>query len=302
MYKKYYLKTKTACDVARDACFGTRSVRVLKYMEAPKEDYGRFHFWLCSLSDFHKAQCFYSIALQIASFVSIYGNNKNRIDDIYLLLVSTDGILPMTMTLYTLLVLGHAEIYDSALAAVSVLLASISMVSIFHGYSSVTAITSAGAPSSCGNLPLTSICNISVVFEAALKPNIFFAKSSIVVDVLVLLMILGCCLSQCNILDESRILAYFQNMRRSTRTIAISTLHLVTTLILVSRTASQMYFFAKILRPSNSAVSREWSFGQIVGITIWFAFIVDLIRYEINKVNHDHAFPCQGSPISPGPY
>ena len=71
---------------------------------------GHFGFWLRSLSEFHKAQCFYSIALQIASFVTIYGKEKNRMDDTFPLLISADGILPVATVLYTLLVQAGTDV------------------------------------------------------------------------------------------------------------------------------------------------------------------------------------------------
>ena len=281
MYRKYRLKTKTAWDIIRDSCFGTKSVHTLRNMQAPKEDKGRFHFWLCSLSDFHKAQCFYSIALQIASFVTIYGHNKNQTDDMFLLLISADGIIPVAIALYTLLLLGHAEVYDIALAGVSALVASITGFSILLSYSSVTSINGAVGPLSCGGPSPKQICNMNVHFEGNYNPNIFFAGGAIMLDILICSMILGYCLSKLNILDNPRLQPYFWIVSKIVRMFAVPAFHLVTVLILLAYTAIELFFFVVLLEGDNPFVSYDWSFGQVVGITIWSAFIADLIRYEM---------------------
>ena len=250
-------------------------------MQAPKEDKGRFHLWLCSLSDFHKAQCFYSIALQIASFVTIYGNNKNQADDMFLLLISADGILPVAIALYTLLLLGHAEVYDIALAGVSTLMASITGFSILLSYSSVTSINDAVAPLSCGGLSPKQICDMDVPFEGNYNPNIFFAGGAIMLDILICSMILGHCLSKLNILDNPRLQPHFRTVSKKVSVFAVSAFHLVTVLILLACTTIELFFFVTLLEEGNPFVSHNWSFGQIVGITIWSAFIADLIRCEM---------------------
>lgn len=263
---------------------------MLKYLEAPKKDNGRFYFLLCFLSDFHKAQCFYSIALQIASFVSIYGNSKNRMNYVFLLTVSTNGILPIGMALYTLLLLRHAELYDIALAGVSASLASATGLSNLLSFSSVTAITGAGAPLLCGGLPSTRICNIGVVWGGRLNSNITFVQCAITVDILVLLMILAYCLSRFTILNNLKAPCFTRIASKGFRMFALSVFHLFTVLAFTIGTSIELYWFAITLQLGNPAVSHEWGFGQVVGITIWSAFIVDLMRYEITKVIHDLPF------------
>ena len=281
IYRKYRLKTKTAWDIIRDSCFGTKSVHTLRNMQAPKEDKGRFHFWLCSLSDFHKAQCFYSIALQVASFVTIYGSNKNKTDDILLLLISADGILPVAIALYTLLLLGHAEVYDIALAGISALMASTTGFSIVFTYSSVTNITGAIGPSSCGGLSPKQICDLDLPFDGEMDPNIFFAWGVIMLDILICSMVLSYCLSELSLLDNLRLQLHLRAVSRVVRLFAVLASHLVTVLILLTCSAIELFFFVILLWEGNPFVSHNWSFGQIVGITIWSAFIVDLIRYEM---------------------
>ena len=202
-------------------------------------------------------------------------------DDIFLLLISADGILPVAIALYTLLLHGHAEGYDIALAGVSTLVASITGFSIILSYPSVTSITGAPAPALCGSLSPKQICNADVPFSENNYPNIFFAGGAIMLDILVCSMILGHCLSKLNILDKPGLHPYFRRARKIVRGFTVSAAHLVTILILLACTAIELFFFAIILGKGNPFVPHGWGFGQIVGITIWCAFIADLIRHEM---------------------
>ena len=259
----------------------TNSTQAPPTFQAHKDDETHFDFWLRSLSEFHKAQCFYSIALEIASFVTIYGKDKNRTDEMFLLLISADGIVPVAIALYTLLFLRHAQIYDVFLAGVSVLLASVTGFCIILGYSSTTNMSGTRRPASCGRLSPEHICDLSIDFEFGGYPNLFFKGGAIVLDVLVGSMILGYCLSRLKMLDNPKLLEHSRIVSKRARTFVISAFQFITTLSLLACTAIELWFFRIVLHADNIFVSYDWSFGQIVGITIWSAFIVDLIRYEL---------------------
>lgn len=248
-----------------------------------KNDKGHIDLWLQCLSEFHKAQCFYSIALQIASFVAIYGKNKNRSDNMFLLLISADGLVPISIALYTLLILRHAQIYDVVLAGTSALLASISGFSVILGYSSVKNASDGNWSASCGRQSPHGICDLTTDFRFNENPNLFFTGGAIVLDILIASLILVYCWPRLKLLTGSKKLECPLLLSQRVRTVITFTLHVSVIIILLACTAIEGFFFVVVLQPYNFYVSHDWSFGQVVGITIWSAIIVDLIRHELGK-------------------
>ena len=237
-------------------------------------------FWLRSLSDFHKAQCFYSIALQIASFVFIYGKNKNRTDDMFLLLISADGIIPVVTVLYTLLLLRRVKVYDVILAGISVLLASITGFGIVLGYPWTENVSNIEGPASCGVLSPQWICVLTVEMEQNYHPDFFFAGGAAALDVLMISLIIWYSLPTLMTHPSSKYLCYSRMIKMKVSTKVVLALHIASILCIFSCTAFELFFFHIILQKDNEYVTHEWSFGQVVGITIWSAVIIDLIRYE----------------------
>ena len=228
---------------------------------------GHFEFWLRILSEFHKAQCFYSIALQTASFVVIYGKKRNRLDDMFLLLISADGILPVAMALYTLSLFNHARTYDVVLGAISTLLASVTGFSIVLGYSSAPSSSGTDWPISCGGRSLEQICDgYSIDYKYAGSPNTFFAGGAIALDVLVGLLVFEFCFPRLKTLTHLRLPMYPRSIGNRAQKTAIVIRHVLITLILLACVAIEFYFVA--LGTDDIFVPSDWSFGQVVGITI----------------------------------
>lgn len=82
------------------------STKVQEEMEEPSDQYSILVF---VLTEFHKAQCSFAIALQLASFVVVFGTRRtlDYVDESLLLLVSADGLIPIVLNLYTLMVYGR---------------------------------------------------------------------------------------------------------------------------------------------------------------------------------------------------
>ena len=59
-------------------------------------------------------------------------------------------------------------------------------------------------------------------------------------------------------------------------------LHTLAAIILLACTTMELFFFAKLLFNKYTITDlHDWDFGQIVGITVWVAVIIDLARHEI---------------------
>ena len=257
----------------------THPVQGFPITQAEYEIHGRKAFWLRSLSDFHKAQCFYSIALQIASFVFIYGKNQNRTDDMFLLLISANGLIPVATVLYTLLLLRRAKVYDVILAGISGLLASITGFGIVLGYPRTENVSDVDGPVSCGRLSPQWICAHTIEMEWNYHPDFFFAGGAAALDILMISLIIWYCLPTLRTHLNSK-LPRHRMVNKKARMMLVLTLHILSILSLCSCIAFEYFFFHVILGNDNPYISHEWSFGQVVGITIWSAVIIDLIRYE----------------------
>ena len=215
--------------------------------------------------------------------MAIYGKNNNRTDKMFLLLISADGLVPISIVLYTLLVLGHVQVYDVIMAGASALLASITGFSIILGYS-YTKNDSAGSwPVSCGRKSPHGICAITTDFNFNDHPNLYFIPGAVVLDILIVSLILVYFWPWLKSLTKSEMLDFPRRLSKRARTIIISALHIFVTLILLVCTAIEGCFLIGVLEPNNFYVSHDWSFGQVVGITIWSAIIVDLVRHELGE-------------------
>ena len=282
--RRFYKSKKT---LARGNVQGSKSrespAQSSPTVQTRKDDKGHIGLWLQFLSDFHKAQCFYSIALQIASFVAIYGKSKNRTDDMFLLLISADGLVPISLALYTLLILGHAQVYDVVLAGTSALLASITGFSIILGYSFTKNASDGSWPTSCGSQSPHGICEIPTDFKFNDNPNLYFIGGAIMLDILIASLILVYCWPRLKSITGSKMLKRPLPISMRARTSIVISLHVFVTITLIACTIIEGCFFVGVLLPNNFYVSHDWSFGQVVGITIWSAIIMDLIRHELGK-------------------
>ena len=122
------------------------------------------------LSDFHKLQCYYSTTLQIASFIALYSPSsttdsiKNPFDEAFLLLVSTNGIVPIAVTFYTLRLCDRVTLYHILLTSLSAILGSCTGIEIVRLLSKPydrtegTSISDSGWPAATGGLAPEGIC------------------------------------------------------------------------------------------------------------------------------------------------
>jgi len=128
LHRVYRSKKQLAQGHADAAESPDQPVEAKSKVRTHDKDQGHIEICLNALSEFHKAQCLYSIALQIASFVALYGKNsayKDSFDEAYLLLLSADGLIPTSITFYTLMLFRYVNDYHIVLTSISALLASV---------------------------------------------------------------------------------------------------------------------------------------------------------------------------------
>jgi len=118
------------------------------------------------VAEFHKSQCYFAIALQIATFVIIRGGFASTawVDQNFLLLVSADGLVPVVLTCYTIMTFGTKSWYIIVLTVITVVLSSITGGSVSRHFLKVdqeSAIPKVGGgswPAACGGLGPIGIC------------------------------------------------------------------------------------------------------------------------------------------------
>ena len=278
MRRLYKIKEKRTQGISSRHDFPKQPQVAEEGKKTSKNGRGHLRLWLQTLSDFHKAQCLYSIALQCAALVAIYGRNKNQEDDLFLFLVSADGLVPVALALYTLLLFGHAYAYHIILSFVSALLATITGFSIIFEFANVQSYGGSW-PASCGGLSPSDICSYQYEFAALANPNIYFVGGAVASDVIIIGLVLWSAMRQAQSHEYVNAWKALVNNRLGGRIKLI--LHASAIMVLLTLSAIELYGFHSVLYGTSIINVDDWGFGQIVGITIWIAFIIDLVRHEI---------------------
>ena len=242
--------------------------------------------WIFAMGEFHKLQCYYAIALLIASFVALYGRNdadRAQLDDVFLMLISANGLVPVSLTFYTLMLLRRTTPYHIILTIISALLASTTGFWIVKNYSLDQPATSEQWPDTCGALSPQYICG-GYQFEMNdnYYPQIVFTVGATLCNILILYLVIWYTLSRFKneylARLKERLLPPGSRMLRLGKVV----LHTLAVVILLACTTMELFFFVKLLFNKYTITDlHHWGFGQIVGITVWVAVVVDLARHEI---------------------
>ena len=242
--------------------------------------------WIFAMGEFHKLQCYYAIALLIASFVALYGRNdaaRAQLDDAFLMLISANGLVPVSLTFYTLTLLRRTTPYHIVLTIMSALLASTTGFWIVRNYSLDQPATSEQWPDTCGALSPQYICG-GYEFEMNdnYYPQIFFTVAATLCDILTLYLVMWYTLSRFKNQYLARLKERLLPKGSRTHRLVKAVLHTLAVVILLGCTTMELFFFVKLLFNKYTITDlHDWGFGQIVGITVWVAVIVDLARHEI---------------------
>ena len=237
------------------------------------------------MEEFHKVQCYYAIALLIASLVALYGRNeteKSQLDNGFLLLISANGLIPVSLTFYTLILVGRTTQYHVVLTVISALLASTTGFWIVKNYSLDRPISSEQWPVACGALSPQYICGLSFALEYVYNPQIIFAVCATLCDLLISFLVVRYTLSHFEVGALAQLKQRLLPKGSKTRGLVKIVLHTLAVGILLACTLMELFFFVQLLFNKGTIMDvHDWSFGQIVGITVWLAVIVDLARHEI---------------------
>lgn len=268
---------------------------------------------ITGLTEFHKAQCFFSIALQIASlFAGIFRSN---IMNAYMLLpVSTNGIVPVLLTFVLLVRYGRASIYLAILTGIDWVLATV----VFWGIYAHVDFVELGKSSlsdprdqfyeqlsnhpACGGYSAQTVCEVKGFdndpFGTA-KTSFRYTPFVWSWCSLYLLLLTGHILMRETTIGtrcKSRILDLLDKVRWLTlRLRHESRRHYnsgllgvitfwVTTSTLVALLGFQFYLFRAAVEV-GIINSHNWGFGQIIGITIWSQPVMEYLYLQFRKSN-----------------
>jgi hypothetical protein len=267
--------------------------------------------WCATLAEFHKAQCYFVIALQIATFVITYSKTTPviNVDQEFLLMVAVDGGLPVVLTLYTLMTFGKRSWYMIGLSIISVVMSTFNGTHITRNFSSYTDVKGLG-PATCGGVGPAGLCY-------GLGANDYLIDTTVSSDDYFLVMstvdVCAGCLVIWKILTETtnwwsvastavtkriaKILAplvgrikptnglpadevrRFNKINRLLQLSITIFLHFVIIALLLCCMGLEFFLFQELLT-SPYVDAKSWGFGQIVGITIWMGVILELVYLE----------------------
>ncbi len=250
-----------------------------------------------ALAEFHKAQCYFAIALQIASCVILLTNiaSTTAIDQSFLLLVAVDGLIPIVLTLYTLMMFGKKSWYMIILSVISVGLASGTGGYLLKYVVDATSSLANGGtwPASCNDIGPQALCLPIGPNSAGGSFNVIGLTLGVIViaDIITFLLVLWKVLdSPFQMWPAAR--GWFANRLASGgsslyrprqgrfQSVTRTCFHLFVTLGILVTLGMEFFIFTEIFFFSPYVNFQDWSFGQIVGITTWAGTLVEVAYLE----------------------
>jgi hypothetical protein len=265
---------------------------------------------ISTIADFQKAQCYFCIAMQIGALATIFTDldATSWINQNFLLLVSVDGLVPIVLTLYTLMTYGQKSWYIIILSVTTVVLSAISggllaskMLPIeTERRQTLDVVVRSGDQAACGGVGPFQICQ-NLGPNVTANPNLakrYLIAMCILVVVTALLVLwkivtetttIGTTMSawlarmltpggNYDAVNEDQRRIYERSLRR-VLSMSRRLFHGVVTLCILGVLVAELY-------EVNFGLSRvvpEWSFGQIVGLVTWASIFIDLAYVEYSK-------------------
>lgn len=273
-------RAKKATTIERKKpSFATRQIQILIF----------------SMVEFHKAQCFFSMAVQAATLIFIFrkSNTYNTVDVYALLAIGPVGMIPVIGNLYALMRFGKSSWYIFFLSlcswALSLAVAFNRTLRTGSGYYWADPKKYARmppGPTSCGLVPTAAMCGgigwgRSIADGIASFINMYLYTCMAPLAVILILWQVG-------IWDLRPVEAARANFRRLPSFVRNKVFWIVmehgSILAIFTWTLyCQMYIFW-ILFELEVIDTENWGFGQIVGITIWIPTLVEYAYLQYRKL------------------
>lgn len=256
-----------------------------------------------ALLDFHKAQCYFISAVEIAALVlasQAYGDSKNDkpppIFDILLALpLSLNGIVPVAFSLSCIALYSRLSWHIILLSTVPIALSTAALAStniwilvIPHGFANMGDTGFQVAPNFSALVCGSKTRNLENVLN---QKDIRFAIIWLIYAYCIA-WVLWCLLMQVfkNGTKESfstRLLARLARLKLESGSRNKLAVYGYATSLVVWGLCFVYHFYLYSLFTRSNLVSSQWSFGQIIAVTIWIPSIVELLYIEHGK-SHYH--------------
>ena len=267
-----------------------------------------------TLADFHKTQCYFVIALQVAALVISYSGtiatSATPLDKHFLLLVSANGLIPVVLTFYTLMTFGEKSWYMIVLSGVAVLLSSgTGTALVVDNLGDVGPASEIGNWPSCGyNSPINicdgigayAIANQEINTEQASQAyKIIMAITTTITAFLVLWKVItesttmwvkmsewvaqrvAIRIKRPHVATEVGLTRHKRALRIIERITKV-VLHSLVVSSLLTCLGIELFYFEQVFE-TPYVETTTWGFGQIVGITSWFGFFVELAYLQYSE-------------------
>jgi hypothetical protein len=270
----------------------------------------RCHYLILNavVTDFHKSQCYFAIALQIAAIVTVRSGfaSTSFTDQQFLLLISANGLVPVALTFYTIMTFGTKSWYVTMLTVITVALSSfVGGLTCQNFWRSDIAgeiiVTGGSWPAACGGIGPIGICPGRIT---PIQGIYALVVAMVLVNIIIISMALGKIFTSSPKISFA-MTKYFpgrlSNQRRHSSSPATSlepihrraiqfageypiqtVLHSLATLTLLALTGIELYYLCFSLEYKYIDFA-GWGFGQVVGLTIWVSVFAELAYLEFSK-------------------
>lgn len=258
------------------------------------------HAIVIALVEFHKAQCYFSFSLQIAALVLIAQNSSTKdmpdYQDARLMPgISMTGIVPVIFTLTCISRYGRQSWYLIILSSVTGILATATLISITRFWAVLDApvpdtgiadFDSATRKAVCGTMNWSDICNPYSATAIDRVP----LRYTWAVWAICCLWLIYCVLSKLlfGAPKNPRVARLVENwktpdnrLRASIHFVPLSCYRSLGLLSWMFCFAFQLYYYAAYFL--DGLVSTQWTFGQIISVTVWMPSIVEYLYLEFCK-------------------
>lgn len=244
---------------------------------------------LAALVDFHKAQCYFSSTMQITALLLDYQSTGtlDPLDSNATLLLATSGFLPIVLTLACIIRYGRSSWYLFILSLISFALAATTLGS--YGDSASSGIEAdllhfdyVSTPS-CAFLTSSPTDPALLHFCGKLPSDLHALDTLVLVSRRVWAMFANCLvwLAYCFWATIRDVTNEYKAFRRkypavATKLQTVGEYRLLALLYIIPWSACcayQFYLFSIFI--SNSLISKTWTFGQIIAVTVWVPSVVE---------------------------
>lgn len=264
----------------------------MKLETEDKKNENRFLALATAMVEFHKHQCYYISAIEIAVIVLLKGSvtpwgqldSKEPGPQYYLTLsiaLAMSGFVPIVFTVMSIALYGRLSWHILALSTVSVALSSANLITAWESWKIY------GIEDGPPDLPLVALCGSLASNLKGYTPRPFDFRIVATIYSLCLTLLLACIAKHAhsNLLSESQrdhILKIWGKLstmsvhnESRTQKYGRATLIVFGAVIWLACFGYHFYLYGIFYR--NNLVTTNWAFGQIIAVSVWANSIIEFI-------------------------